>query len=439
MSKLFTVCVTHYRQMKFVFNAIDSVLKQDYPNIELLVADDGSDDFDKKAVEKYIKENKKDNIKKVKVLANQKNIGTVKNLNNAIKNSTGQYITFFAADDELSNEKVISNYYNAFEKYDKYIITAQAYLYDKTLLKNEGIAVDTKKALKYNNMKPIDVFYYIAKSCFYASGATAYRKDIFDKLGMFDERYLLVEDWSYYLKLLKNNIQIYFVDFPALNHRDGGVSHTAKITPTVVKYNNDILKIYENELLNDMPNISDGKKMDIYYKCKKDVRYIMDFTGRNDFEKYDELINKSMHKAIKRNSTITKYKIYRNLHNFTYFHVFNKIRFLYRTNILFLINLLMWLYINIFVLNNYYDKMEQPEVLFSIFGSFVLCSFGIKALAKLGDLVEYCTPITFVIMHSFNSFGIHNSNLIVLISILIYFVIYYILYILRIVIEKRRR
>lgn len=439
MNELFTVCVTHYKQMKYIYNALDSVFKQNYSNIELLVADDGSEDFDKKAVEKYIKDNKKENIKKVKVLTNEKNVGTVKNLNNAIKNSTGNYITFFAADDELSNENVISNYHDSFTKYDKYVITAQAYLYDKYLLKNEGPAVDTKKALKYNTMKPISVFYYIAKSCFYASGATAYRKNIFDKIGLFDERYLLVEDWSYFLRLLKNDIQIFFVDFPALNHRDGGVSHTAKITPTVVKYNEDILKIYETELLNDMPNISNSKKMDIYYKCRKDIKSIMNFIGRDDYDKYNELINKSMSDNIGKKITITKYKLLKSFKNFFYFHVFNKIRFLYKTNTLFFINILLWIYINIFILNDYYSNMKQQEVLFAVFGSFVLCSFGIRTLARMGDLVEYCVPITFIIMNTFNSFCINNSSLIVLISILIYFIVFYILYILRIVIDKKRQ
>ena len=103
-------------------------------------------------------------------------------------------------------------------------------------------------------MTPLEVFSFMAKSCFYASGSTAYRMKVFNEFGLFDEKYLLVEDWSYYLHLLKNNVQIFYVDFPALNHRHGGVSHNDELTPTVVKYHEDILKIYENELLHDMPS-----------------------------------------------------------------------------------------------------------------------------------------------------------------------------------------
>ena len=88
MDELFTVCVTHYNQMNFVYSALDSVLRQDYPSIELIVADDASEEFDKKAIEEYIKQNKGANIKKVQIIANKKNLGTVKNLNNVLKNAT---------------------------------------------------------------------------------------------------------------------------------------------------------------------------------------------------------------------------------------------------------------------------------------------------------------------------------------------------------------
>ena len=49
--------------MEFIYEALDSVFKQNYPNIELIVTDDKSKSFDKKTVIDYIekKEEKKYN------------------------------------------------------------------------------------------------------------------------------------------------------------------------------------------------------------------------------------------------------------------------------------------------------------------------------------------------------------------------------------------
>ena len=130
MKDLFTIFITHYNQMNFIFTAIDSVLKQDYPNIELIIADDGSKDFNKEKVREYINKKKHNNIQNIIFTGKGKNVGTVKNTNQVLKVANGKYISFFAADDELSNSKVISNYVDSFVKYGKDVITAQSYLYD---------------------------------------------------------------------------------------------------------------------------------------------------------------------------------------------------------------------------------------------------------------------------------------------------------------------
>ena len=46
----FTVIITHYNQMQYIEEALKSVLKQSYKNIELIVADDCSMQFNKKKV-----------------------------------------------------------------------------------------------------------------------------------------------------------------------------------------------------------------------------------------------------------------------------------------------------------------------------------------------------------------------------------------------------
>ena len=126
----YTIVLLHYNQMEYIEEAIISVMKQDYKNIELIIADDCSPQFDYKKIEKMIKKHNKHNFE-YKILSMKKNSGTVKNLNSAIKKATGDFIHFLASDDALYNSKVVSRFVKEFKDKNKNIITAQCIMCDE--------------------------------------------------------------------------------------------------------------------------------------------------------------------------------------------------------------------------------------------------------------------------------------------------------------------
>ena len=79
--KVFSVVVLCYRHFEHLDNAISSVLSQDYKRIELIISDDGSDNFPTEKIHKFIEKNKTPNICSVTVRREPKNVGTVKHLN----------------------------------------------------------------------------------------------------------------------------------------------------------------------------------------------------------------------------------------------------------------------------------------------------------------------------------------------------------------------
>ena len=56
---LFTVLIPHYNQQNLWKTAIQSVLEQDYPLIELIIIDDASDSFDACEVEDFRSEERR--------------------------------------------------------------------------------------------------------------------------------------------------------------------------------------------------------------------------------------------------------------------------------------------------------------------------------------------------------------------------------------------
>ena len=90
-TKLVSIIIPCYNDWQFVEQAVDSVLKQTYSNIEIIVVDDGSDS-ETKTVLKRIEP-------KITKLIAQENQGQSVARNVGIQESKGQYILTLDSDD----------------------------------------------------------------------------------------------------------------------------------------------------------------------------------------------------------------------------------------------------------------------------------------------------------------------------------------------------
>ncbi|MEO0267359.1 MAG: glycosyltransferase [candidate division WOR-3 bacterium] len=106
-----SVIIDTYNYGKFIEDAIDSVLNQDFPKneMEVIVVDDGSTDDTPERVKKY-----KDKIKYIY----KENGGQASAINVGIENSNGEYIVLLDSDDYFHPEK-IKKVVDEFERYEK--------------------------------------------------------------------------------------------------------------------------------------------------------------------------------------------------------------------------------------------------------------------------------------------------------------------------------
>lgn len=99
---LVSVSMTTYNSERYISAAIDSVLVQDYPNIEIVLSDDLSTDNTIPIIKKYI-ENYPD---KIRLLTTEKNVGAVDNWFKCVCNCKGKYIVGLSGDDELYSDAI---------------------------------------------------------------------------------------------------------------------------------------------------------------------------------------------------------------------------------------------------------------------------------------------------------------------------------------------
>ncbi|MDP2598802.1 MAG: glycosyltransferase family 2 protein [Candidatus Liptonbacteria bacterium] len=95
-NELVSIGLPVYNGMPSVKKAIESVLAQTYPNIELIISDNPSTDGTQALCEEYARRDKR-----VRYIRHKDNIGAIGNYNFAFKESKGEYFFWVSYDDFL--------------------------------------------------------------------------------------------------------------------------------------------------------------------------------------------------------------------------------------------------------------------------------------------------------------------------------------------------
>jgi glycosyltransferase involved in cell wall biosynthesis len=106
-SPLVSVIVPSFNHGRYITEALNSVLNQTYPNIELIVVDDKSTDSSLKLVNKWIASiESKNRFSRVHLSCNSKNSGAAYSLNEGLKIARGELITFLNSDDYYDKTRI---------------------------------------------------------------------------------------------------------------------------------------------------------------------------------------------------------------------------------------------------------------------------------------------------------------------------------------------
>lgn len=236
------VCLT-YRKYEYIYRNIDSVLNQDYSNIEYIISDDGCDLFPKEDIENYLK-NRNTNIQ-YKVISHSLNQGTVKHINEIYSLAKGEILVPLSADDEFSDNSIVTQIVNSFEQKNcSILVTARWFLNEDTgACKMQPAYIEQK----YISKHLIDSMSQLKATLFeeffdVLAGSTLYmRKDFFEQMGGFDESYRLLEDWPFFTDYTSENTIDFDFSILAIKYRAGGVSNSGKgnkiIMPDIDLYN----------------------------------------------------------------------------------------------------------------------------------------------------------------------------------------------------------
>nr|ADL32323.1 WemS [Proteus mirabilis] len=99
---LVSIIISTYNRKNLLKRAITSAIKQDYPNIEIIISDDNSLDDNEEMIENI----KKQTTIPIFYMKNKKNMGACFTRNQGIKIASGKYIAGLDDDDEFTPNRI---------------------------------------------------------------------------------------------------------------------------------------------------------------------------------------------------------------------------------------------------------------------------------------------------------------------------------------------
>lgn len=248
---LVTVVVVAYHSAETISQTLDSIYNQTYPNIELIVCDDASTDDTAAVAQKWIDAHK-DRFIGCTVHANPENLGVPGNLNTGIRMAKGKYIKDIAADDLLLPDCLEQNvtycekhgYENLFSRMYPFCIR------NGQKVRCDDIDFDTAFFEKDAAGQYQDMLLYnrVFSPSFFAS------KAFLERLGLYDTRYRLLEDYPMFLKATKNGHTLNFMDAYTVEYRisDASISNTTNTRVTNPGYHRVMKDFFFRERLPEL-------------------------------------------------------------------------------------------------------------------------------------------------------------------------------------------
>lgn len=195
MEKLVSVVVPAYNCEKFVSQTLECLFAQDYPNIEIIVVNDGSKDNTLDILKSY--------GKKI-VLVDQMNTGAPGARNQGMSRSSGEFICFCDADDLWSQSKVSDqvSYFNQHPEVGMVCSSWQVWEAD-----NEGnfdLPSDfknRKNGLKKDSNYSGWIYHKLLLDCICLTSAVMLRRSIIGKVGVFDVKLWNGDDYDYWIRI----------------------------------------------------------------------------------------------------------------------------------------------------------------------------------------------------------------------------------------------
>lgn len=202
-----SIITATYNSEKTLKDTLESVLKQTYKNYEHIIVDGASKDSTMQIVKEY-EEKYQGRLKYV----SEKDSGLYDAMNKGIKMATGDVIGILNSDDIYASEFVLEKIANKFKETNCDGTSANLIFMDEETMSIPKRIWKEKPGKVESGWHPAHPTLYL-------------KKEVYDKIGMFNLKYRIAADYDFMLRmLLDKTIKLEYIDEYLIYMRIGGTS-----------------------------------------------------------------------------------------------------------------------------------------------------------------------------------------------------------------------
>jgi glycosyltransferase involved in cell wall biosynthesis len=269
---LVSVILTSYNHSKYIAEAIESVLLQDFQDFELLIIDDNSTDGSENLIKKY-------HDQRIKFIKNNTNLGQCGSTNLGISLAQGKYIAHLCSDDRFSDFSKLQKQVDFLENPKNSSFGAVFTLANPTTESGEKLSDRNNfhyyifdRAFNRTREKWLSYFFNEFNCLCFPS--VLVKKECYDLVGKFDPRYTVMLDLDMWIRVALK-YDLFVIQEKLVDFRVGESSNSSKDNAMIVagfeceKAMNNFLKIDDLELICKIFGVSNRSLDGFDYRDKK--------------------------------------------------------------------------------------------------------------------------------------------------------------------------
>lgn len=265
-SPLVSVLVPLYNHARYISRCLDSVLEDGYPNIEIIIIDDGSKDDSAALVHQWFTKHSAA-LERFEFESRQ-NKGVTRTLNELIRKSRGEYLVMLASDDYLLPGGIYARLEYLRQYPAKLAVFGDCTVVDANGSKTHDSGISDlynghPECLVHEELLPLELIF---KWCVPGPVFMA-RKELYDQIGLYDES-LTVEDWDMYLRIAARG-QLGFITTPVAAYRYHGGNSVLNDTMKTAQLDS-LLRTAEKNI-RAFRGVQRFSLLYKYFKLKKDM------------------------------------------------------------------------------------------------------------------------------------------------------------------------
>ena len=224
---IITICLNRKKDIK---ETIESVLSQNYSNIEYILIDGGSTDGSLEIINSY--------SEKIDHVISESDNGIYSAINKGLKIATGEVVGLLHAGDLFYDDNVLSKIQVFFKEHESKLIYGHSEVF--------GIKRDK---LVRKNISPAYNDNLMRFGWFPSHQSIYFKTSVFAKCGYYNEDYKIAGDYEFLLRvLLVFKLQATMIDIFVVKFYLGGAS--SKNTISLIQSNYECYKAWKNNNLN---------------------------------------------------------------------------------------------------------------------------------------------------------------------------------------------